>query len=59
MIRCGEILPSMPNIFASQSVSLTRSLTLVMPLSRALRASVVAKPVKIDILPVISLVLAS
>ena len=30
-----------------------------MPLSRALRASVVAKPVKIDILPVISLVLAS
>ena len=49
----------MSDIFASQSVPLARSQTWVISFSTTLRASVLAKPVKLGILTLISLVLVS
>ena len=52
MIRCGNI------VSGSQPVYLTRPITLGILFSKALRASVVVKPVVLGILPSISVILA-
>ena len=45
MIVCGEILTSISDNFASQSVFLTKPRTLTIFFSTTLRAAIVSKPV--------------